>query len=164
MKYHPTLFVDAHYVNPERNLGRRVKRLPALKIESRKVQRAGHCGPIDRGGREEAAIELAILVREDAVNRQQLAATIHYQDGHAAWPGEAHRAVGKLCCREEALCWHATSLGGECGRLLCQRSVKFCCEYFAQAVCLGIEREGSNNRLKEAHHNRATRFRIGEPA
>ena len=50
LKNHPPLFVDAHHVNPKRNLGRWIERLPALKVESRKVQRAGHRGPI-YGGR-----------------------------------------------------------------------------------------------------------------
>ena len=164
LKNHPPLFVDAHHMNPKRNLGRWIERLPALKVESRKVQRAGHRWPINGGRGKEAAIELAILVRADAVDRQQLAATIHYQDGHAARPGETHRAVGKLCCREEALCWHGASLGGEGGGLLCQCSVKLCREHFAQALRLGIERQCSDDGLEEAHHNRATRFSIGQPA
>ena len=164
LKNHPPLIVDAHHVNPERNLGRWIERLPALEVESREVQRAGHRGPINRSGRKEAAIELAILMGADAVDRQQLAATIHHQDGHAARPGEAHCAVRKLDCWEEALCGHAVWLGGECGRLLRQRSVKLCCKHIAQALCVGIERERSNDGLKEAHHNRAARLGIGQPA
>ena len=164
LKNHPPLIVDAHHVNPERNLCRRVERLPALEVESREVQRAGHGRPVNSGRRKEAAIELAILMGADAVDRQQLAATIHHQDGHAAWPGEAHCAVRKLDCWEEALCGHAVWLGGECGRLLRQRSVKLCCKHIAQALCVGIERERSNDGLKEAHHNRAARLGIGQPA
>jgi hypothetical protein len=37
LQYHPSLFVDAHHMNPKRNLGRWIERLAALKIESRKV-------------------------------------------------------------------------------------------------------------------------------
>ena len=147
LKNHPPLFVDAYHVNPKRNLGRWIERLPALKVESRKVQRAGHRGPINGGRGKEAAIELAILVRANAVDRQQLAAAIHHQDGGAAGPGESHRAVGKLCCREEALGWHEVSLGGECCRLLCQCSVQLCCKHLAQALRLRIERQRSDDRL-----------------
>ena len=128
------------------------------------MQRAGHRRPINGGGRQEAAIELAILVRADTVDRQELAAAIRNQDGYAARPGETHCAVGKLCCREEALCWHGASLGGEGGGLLCQCSVKLCREHFAQALRLGIERQRSDDRLQEAHHDGATRFGIGQPA
>ena len=151
-------------MNPERDLSRWIERLAALKVESREVQRAGHRRAINGGGREEATIELAILVRTNAVDRQQLTAAIHHEDGRAAGPGETHRAVGKLCCREEALGWHGASLGGECCRLLCQCSVKLCCKHLAQALRFCIKRECSNNGLKEAHHNRAPRLRIGEPA
>ena len=124
MKNHPPLFVNAHDVYSEWDLGRRVKRLPALKVKSRQVQWAGDRGSIDGGWRKEAAIELAILVGADTIDRQQFAATIHHQDGHAAWPGEAHRAVGEFYCGEEALSWHVMRLGGECGRQLCERSVE----------------------------------------
>jgi hypothetical protein len=55
-------------------------------------------------------------------------------------------------------------LGGESGRLLRQRSVKLCGKHIAQSLCVGIERECSDNGLQEAHHNRATRFGIGQPA
>ena len=151
-------------MNPERDLSRWIERLAALKVESREVQRAGHRRAINGGGGEEATIELAILVRTNAVDRQELAAAIHHQDGYATWPGETHGAVRKFGCREEALCWHGVSLGGECCRLLCQRSVKLCCKHLAQALRFCIKRERSNNGLKEAHHNRATRFGIGEPA
>ena len=164
LKNHPPLIVDAHHVNSKRNLCRRVERLPALEVESREVQRAGHRGPINGGRRKEAAIELAILMGADAVDRQQLAATIDHQDGRATRPGEAHCAVRKLDCWEEALCGHAVWLGGECGRLLRQRSVKLCCKHITQALCVGIERERSNDGLKEAHHNRAARLGIGEAA
>jgi len=128
------------------------------------VQRAGHRRPINGGGRQEAAIELAILVRADTVDRQELAAAIRNQDGYAAWPGESHRAVGKLYCWEEALGWHGASLGGEGGRLFRQRSVKLCGKHLAQALCLGIKWECSDDRLQEAHHDGATRFGIGQPA
>jgi hypothetical protein len=50
LKNHPPLFVDAYHVNPKRNLGRWIERLPALKVESREVQRAGHRGPINGRG------------------------------------------------------------------------------------------------------------------
>jgi hypothetical protein len=164
LKNHPPLIVDAHHVNPERNLCRRVERLPALEVESREVQRAGHGRPVNSGRRKEAAIELAILMGADAVDRQQLAATIHHQDGHAAWPGEAHCAVRKLDCWEEALCGHAVWLGGECGRLLRQRGIELRSKHIAQSLCVGIEREGSNDGLKETHHNRAARLCIREAA
>jgi hypothetical protein len=164
LKNHPPLIVDAHHVNSERNLSRWIERLAALKVESREVQRAGHRRAINGGGREEATIELAILVGADAVDRQQLAAAIYHQDGHATRPSKAHCAVGELDCGEEALSGHAVWLGGECGRLLRQRSVKLCCKHIAQALCVGIERECSNDGLKESHHNRAARLGIGQPA
>ena len=81
LKHHPPLIVDAHHVNSERNLSRWIERLPALQVKSREVERAGHRGPINGRGRKEATIELAILMGADAVDRQQLAATIHHQDG-----------------------------------------------------------------------------------
>ena len=34
LKHHLSLFVNAHHMNPERNLGRWIERLPALKVES----------------------------------------------------------------------------------------------------------------------------------
>jgi len=34
LKHDPALIVDAHHVNPERNLGRWIKRLPALQVKS----------------------------------------------------------------------------------------------------------------------------------
>ena len=49
LKNHPPLIVDAHDVNPKRNLGRWIERLPALKVKSREVQRAGHRGPVNGG-------------------------------------------------------------------------------------------------------------------
>ena len=70
LKNHPPLIVDAHHVNSERNLGWWIERLPALEVESREVQRAGHRGPTNRSGRKEAAIELALLMGADAVDRQ----------------------------------------------------------------------------------------------
>ena len=164
LKNHPPLIVDAHHVNSKRNLCRRVERLPALEVESREVQRAGHRGPINGGRRKEAAIELAILMGADAVDRQQLAATIDHQDGRATRPGEAHCAVRKFYCGEEALCGHAVWLGGERGRLLRQRGIELRSKHIAQALCVGIERERSNDGLKEAHHNRAARLGIGEAA
>jgi hypothetical protein len=69
LKYHPPLIVDAHHVNPERNLGRWIERLPALEVKSREVQGAGHGGPVNGGWREKAAIQLAILVGAYAVDR-----------------------------------------------------------------------------------------------
>ena len=106
LKNHPPLFVNAHDVYSEWDLGRRVKRLPALKVKSRKMQRTGHRGSINGGWREETAIKLAIFVRANPIDRQQLATTVHHQNGHPARPGEAHRAVGEFRCWEEALCWH----------------------------------------------------------
>jgi hypothetical protein len=34
LQYHPSLFVNAHHMNPERDLGGWVKRLTALKVEA----------------------------------------------------------------------------------------------------------------------------------
>jgi len=56
LKNHPPLFVNAHHMNPERDLSRWIERLAALKVESREVQRAGHRRAINGGGREEATI------------------------------------------------------------------------------------------------------------
>jgi len=128
------------------------------------VQGARHGRSVNGGGRKEATIQFAILVGADAVDRQQLAAAIHHQDRRTTWPRETHRAVGKLYCREESLCWHVASLGGEGRRLLCKRRVKLCRKDITEALRFCIKRECSNNGLKEAHHNRATRLRIGEPA
>ena len=164
LKNDPTLIVDAHNVNPERNLSGWIKRLPALQVKSRKVQRAGHRRPINGGWRKEAAIKLAVLVRADAVDCQELAATIHHQDGNSAWPGEAHGAVRKFDCWKEPLGWHSARLGGECRRLLRQRCVELCGKNLAQALCLGIKWECSDNWLKEAHHDGASRLGIGESA
>ena len=164
MENDPSLIVNAHDVDSEWDLGRWVKRLPALKVKSRQVQWAGDRGSIDGGRRKEAAIQLAILVGANTIDRQQLAATIHHQDGHATWPGEAHRAVGEFYCGEEALSWHVMRLEGECGRELCERSVELRCQHLAQTICLGFKGECSDNRLKEAHHNRASRLGVGEPA
>ena len=86
----------------------------------------------------------------DAVDRQQLAATIHHQDGHATRPSEAHGAVGEFDCGEEALCGHGVSLGGESGRLLRQRSVKLCGKHIAQSLCVGIEREREYLEIADA--------------
>jgi hypothetical protein len=58
------------------------------------------------------------------IHRQQLAAAIHHQDGGTAWPREAHCAVGKLYCGEEALSWHVRRLRGERRGLLRQRSIE----------------------------------------
>jgi hypothetical protein len=96
LKYDPPLIVDAHDMYSEGNLGRWIERLSALQVKSREVQRAGYGGPVNGGWREEAAIELAILMGADAIDGQQLAAAIHHQDGGAPWPREAHRAVGKF--------------------------------------------------------------------
>ena len=69
LKNHPPLIVDAHHVNPERNLGWWIEWLPALKVKSREVEGAGHGGPVNGGWREKAAIQLAILVGANAVDR-----------------------------------------------------------------------------------------------
>jgi len=151
-------------MHPERNLGGWVKRLPALEVKTRQMQRAGHGRPVNSRRRKEATIQLAILVRTDTVDRQELAATIDHQDCDTTWPGESHRAVGKFYCGKEALGWHVVRLGGECSRLLCQRRIELRRQDVAQTLRLSIERECGNDGLKEAHHDGATRFGIGQPA
>ena len=56
--------LDDHRVDGQRQLGRRIERLAAVEVEARQVERAGQ-----RAGRQEALVELEILVAADALDR-----------------------------------------------------------------------------------------------
>ena len=62
------LALDDDVIDRQRQLGRRIERLAVLEIEARQVERAG-----ERAGRQEALVELEVLVAADALDRGQVA-------------------------------------------------------------------------------------------
>src|SRR5207237_7603676 len=88
---------DIDRIDHQRLFGGRIQGIPGVQVEAGQVERAG-----DRVARDEALVELEILMATDALNGTKLAAQVY--DEHllrAVHPAHLHGARGDIADRHE---------------------------------------------------------------